>query len=274
MCPLCPLQGSGCFGLSSSSLAAVVPSATEGLNSGCNSNSGSVKSTCWLTMGHAMELALFQLVHCLTFVSDLRLLDAEPVAPPKSGPSVTPYFHSLADISEHSCSSGPSVTHAILSPAGLLSAFKPPAYEDVVHHPGTPPPPYTVGPGHPWTTSSECTRCSSESSCSAHLEGTDVDGVSSQQNALPHQEDEPRAGLSPVHIPPSCRYRRLTGDSGIELCPCPDSSEGEPLKEARASASQPHLENHSPCALPPDSVSQAPPTCVQVGLASSCGNIP
>lgn len=93
MCPLCPLQGSGCFGLSSSSLAAVVPSATEGLNSGCNSNSGSVKSTCWLTMGHAMELALFQLVHCLTFVSDLRLLDAEPVAPPKPGPSATPHFH-------------------------------------------------------------------------------------------------------------------------------------------------------------------------------------
>ncbi|EDK99064.1 WW domain binding protein 1, isoform CRA_c, partial [Mus musculus] len=62
-------QGSGCFGLSSSSLAAVVPSATEGLNSGCNSNSGSVKSTCWLTMGHATGLALFQPVHCLTFAS-------------------------------------------------------------------------------------------------------------------------------------------------------------------------------------------------------------
>lgn len=92
-CPLCLLQGSGCFGLSSSSLAAVVPSATEELNSGCNSNSGSVRSTCWLTMGHATGLALFQLVHCLTFVSDLRLLGAEPVAPPKPGPSTTPHFH-------------------------------------------------------------------------------------------------------------------------------------------------------------------------------------
>ncbi|XP_021020517.1 WW domain-binding protein 1 isoform X3 [Mus caroli] len=164
---------------------------------------------------------------------------------------------------------GPVPTGSLLD-LRLLSAFKPPAYEDVVHHPGTPPPPYTVGPGHPWTTSSECTRCSSESSCSAHLEGTNVEGVSSQQSALPHQEGEPRAGLSPVHIPPSCRYRRLTGDSGIELCPCPDSSEGEPLKESRASASQPDLEDHSPCALPPDSMSQVPP----MGLASSCGDIP
>lgn len=93
MCPLCLPQGSGCFGLSSSSLAVVVPSATEELNSGCNSNSGSVKSTCWLTMGHATGLALFQLVHCLTFVSDLRLLGAEPVAHPKPGPSTTPHFH-------------------------------------------------------------------------------------------------------------------------------------------------------------------------------------
>ncbi|XP_034368365.1 WW domain-binding protein 1 isoform X3 [Arvicanthis niloticus] len=152
----------------------------------------------------------------------------------------------------------------------LLSAFKPPAYEDVVHHPGTPPPPYTMASGHPLTTSNECPRCSSESCCSAHLEGTNVEGVSSHQSALPHQEGEPRAGLSPVHIPPSCRYRRLTGDSGIELCPCPDSIESEPVKELRAGATQPDLEDHSPCALPPDSMSQVPP----VGLTSSYGDIP
>lgn len=273
MCPLCLLQGSGCFGLYSSSLAVVVPSATEELNSGCNSNSGSVKSTCWLTMGHATGLALFQRVHCLTFVSDLRLLGAEPVAPPKPRPSTTPHFHwqtFQSTLSQkrrnHSSRSGPSVTHAVLSPAGLLSAFKPPAYEDVVHHPGSPPPPYTMAPDHPLTTSNECTRCSSESNCSAHLEGTNVEGVSSHQSALPHQEDEPRAGLSPVHITPSCRYRRLTGDSGIELCPCPDSSEGEPVKEVRAS----DLEDHFPCALPPDSMSHVP----SVGLASSYGDIP
>lgn len=124
--------------------------------------------------------------------------------------------------------------------------------------------------GHPLTTSNECPRCSSESCCSAHLEGTNVEGVSSHQSALPHQEGEPRAGLSPVHIPPSCRYRRLTGDSGIELCPCPDSSESEPVKELRAGATQPDPEDHSPCALPPDSMSQVPP----VGLTSSYGDIP
>lgn len=97
-----------------------------------------------------------------------------------------------------------------------------------------------------------------------------MEGVSSHQSALPLQEGEPRAGLSPVHIPPSCRYRHLTGDSGIELCPCPDSSGIEPVKEVRASATQPDVENHSPCALSPDSMSQVPP----VGLASSYGDIP
>lgn len=273
----CLLQGSGCSGQSSSFLAVVAPSATGELNSGCNSSSGSVRSTCWLTMGHATGLALFPLAHCLTFVSDLRLVGAEPVAPPKPGPSPTPHFHwqtFQSTLSPHrrdpSSSSDLSVIHAVLSPAGFLSAFKPPAYEDVVHHPGTPPPPYTMAPGHPLTASSECTSCLPAPSCSAHLEGTNVEGVSSHQSALPRQEGEPRAGVSPVHIPPSCRYRRLTGDSGIELCPCPDSSEGEPVKETRASATQPDLEDHSPCALSPESLSQAPP----LGLASSYGDIP
>ncbi|EAW99654.1 hCG2039828, isoform CRA_a [Homo sapiens] len=61
--------GSGCSGLSSSSLAAVAPSATDELNSGCNNSSGSVKSTCWPIMGHAMGLVLSLPVHCLTFAS-------------------------------------------------------------------------------------------------------------------------------------------------------------------------------------------------------------
>ncbi|XP_023371030.1 WW domain-binding protein 1 isoform X2 [Otolemur garnettii] len=151
----------------------------------------------------------------------------------------------------------------------LLSAFKPPAYEDVVHRPGTPPPPYTVAPGCPLTASSEPTCCSSASSCSAPCEGTNVEGVSSHQSA-PHQEDELEAGVSPASTPPSCRYRRLTGDSGIELCPCPDSSEGEPVKEVRSSATLPDLEDHSPCALPPDPV----PRVSSMGLASRQGDIP
>uniref|UniRef100_A0A8D2JSS5 WW domain binding protein 1 n=1 Tax=Sciurus vulgaris TaxID=55149 RepID=A0A8D2JSS5_SCIVU len=152
----------------------------------------------------------------------------------------------------------------------LLSAFKPPAYEDVVHRPGTPPPPYTMAPGHPLTASSECTCCSSASNCPAHCEGTNVEGVSSHQSVPPHQESEPGAGVSPAHTPPSCRYRRLTGDSGIELCPCPDSSEGEPIKEVRASAIPSDLEDHSPCTLPPDPIPQVSP----MGLASSEGDIP
>ncbi|KAL1767993.1 WW domain-binding protein 1 isoform X1 [Sigmodon hispidus] len=136
----------------------------------------------------------------------------------------------------------------------LLSAFKPPAYEDVVHHPGTPPPPYTMAPGHPLTASSECTCCSSASSCSAHSEGTSVEGVSSHQSTLPHQEAQFTYPLP----------------AGIELCPCPDSSEGEPVKEMRASTTQPDLDDQPPCALPLDSVSQTPP----LGLTSSYGDIP
>lgn len=67
------LQGSGCSGLSSFFLAAVVPSAIDELNSGCSNSSGSERSTYWPTMGRATGLALSLLVHCLTFVSDLRL---------------------------------------------------------------------------------------------------------------------------------------------------------------------------------------------------------
>ncbi|XP_003922637.1 WW domain-binding protein 1 isoform X2 [Saimiri boliviensis] len=147
----------------------------------------------------------------------------------------------------------------------LFSTFKPPAYEDVVHRPGTPPPPYTVAPGLPLTASSEQACCSSSSSCPAHFEGTNVEGVSSHQSAPPHQEGEPGAGVSPAPTPPSCRYRRLTGDSGIELCPCPASGEGEPVKEVRASAPLPDLKDYSHCALPPDSALQVAP----LGLASS-----
>ncbi|XP_008822976.1 WW domain-binding protein 1 isoform X3 [Nannospalax galili] len=164
---------------------------------------------------------------------------------------------------------GPVPTSSLLD-LRLLNAFKPPAYEDVVHRPGTPPPPYVMAPGHPLTASSECTCCSSASSCPAHCEGTNVEGVSADQSSSPHQEGEPRARLSPVHTPPSCRYRRLTGDSGIELCPCPDSSEGEPVKEMRAGTTQPHLEDHSLYTLPSDPMSQVSPQ----GLASSSRHIP
>nr|XP_005575583.2 WW domain-binding protein 1 isoform X4 [Macaca fascicularis] len=164
---------------------------------------------------------------------------------------------------------GPFPTGSLLD-LRLLSTFKPPAYEDVVHRPGTPPPAYTVAPGLPLTASSEQTWCSSSSSCPAHFEGTNVEGVSSHQSAPRHQEGEPGAGVSPAPTPPSCRYRRLTGDSGIELCPCPAPREGEPVKEVRASATLPDLEDYSPCALPPDSVPQVSP----MGLSSSEGDIP
>ncbi|XP_076990769.1 WW domain-binding protein 1 isoform X2 [Tamandua tetradactyla] len=170
------------------------------------------------------------------------------------------------------CHGTGSVPTSSLLDLRLLSTFKPPAYEDVVQRPGTPPPPYAVASGCPLTASSECTCCSSASSCPAHHERTDVASSmnSSHQSDPSHQEGEPGAGMSPAPTPPSCRYRRLTGDSGIELCPCPDSSEGEPVKEARASAIPPDLENHSLCALVPDPVPQVSP----MGLVSSEQHIP
>ncbi|XP_075413024.1 WW domain-binding protein 1 [Tenrec ecaudatus] len=151
----------------------------------------------------------------------------------------------------------------------LLSAFKPPAYEDVVHRPGTPPPPYTVAPTCPSTASSECTHRSPTSSCPAHCEGTNVEGVPTHQHDAPHQEGVPSVGVSSASTPP-CRYRRLTGDSGIELCPCPDSREGEPIKEASSLTTAPHLEDHSPCVLAPTSILHVSP----VGLASVEGDVP
>lgn len=97
-----------------------------------------------------------------------------------------------------------------------------------------------------------------------------MEGVSSHQSAPPHQESEPGAGVSLAPTPPSCRYRRLTGDSGIELCPCPDSSEGEPVKEAKASAFQPDLGGCSPCTLSLDPI----PQVSSMELATSEGGIP
>lgn len=96
-----------------------------------------------------------------------------------------------------------------------------------------------------------------------------MEGVSSHQTA-PCQEDEPGAGVNPVPTPPSCRSRRLTGDSGIELCPCPDSSEGEPVKDTRASVTLPDLEGHPLCVLPLEPT----PQVSSMGLASNEAAIP
>lgn len=97
-----------------------------------------------------------------------------------------------------------------------------------------------------------------------------MEGVSSHQSDPSHQEGELGAGMSSAPTAPSGRYRRLTGDSGIELCPCPDSSEGEPVKDARVGATQPDLRDLSLCVLPLDPTLQVYP----VGLASSEGDIP
>ncbi|KAM6221190.1 WW domain-binding protein 1 [Rhynchocyon petersi] len=145
----------------------------------------------------------------------------------------------------------------------LLSAFKPPAYEEVVHRPGTPPPPYTVAPDRSLTASSDHT-CRSPAPRRAPCEGTTVDQVHGYQRA-PRQEVEAEPGTSSTSTPPSCRSRRLTGDSGIELCPCVDAGDSEPIKAVRAAAAPTSLQGPARGALPLDS---ALPVS-HVGLAPS-----
>ncbi|XP_072475966.1 WW domain-binding protein 1 [Notamacropus eugenii] len=124
--------------------------------------------------------------------------------------------------------SGPGPGGSVLD-LRLLTSFKLPAYEDVACRPGTPPPPYSVAPGPPSPSSSDCTSCSCASSCPPTPPGpvgtssrTHPHGVEFQSGAGVVVQGEPGnigEGESPAHPNRSCRHRRLTGDSGIELCP-------------------------------------------------------
>ncbi|XP_074086133.1 WW domain-binding protein 1 isoform X2 [Macrotis lagotis] len=123
---------------------------------------------------------------------------------------------------------GPGPARSALD-SRLLTSFKLPAYEDVACRPGTPPPPYSVAPGPPSPSSSDCTSCSCASSCPPSPPGPaeDPSGPHSHGGqresgagvAAQGQPGDMGEGESPAPPNRSCRHRRLTGDSGIELCP-------------------------------------------------------
>ncbi|XP_043826809.1 WW domain-binding protein 1 [Dromiciops gliroides] len=141
----------------------------------------------------------------------------------------------------------------------LLTSFKLPAYEDVACRPGTPPPPYSVAPGPPSPSSSDCTSCSCASSCppsplgpigaSSRTHPHRVEWESGAGAVAQSQPGDMGEGESPAPPDRSCRHRRLTGDSGIELCPgtCHGLVDQGPAKPGWAEP--PPLQESSVCSL-------------------------
>lgn len=96
---------------------------------------------------------------------------------------------------------------------GFLPTYLLPAYEEVVDHPATPPPPYTPlqSAAPPADPPEECpcphSVVSIPSDADAALPDTPEATQTHLQSAL-----NPNKDLTPG------RYRRFTGDSGIEVC--------------------------------------------------------
>lgn len=99
------------------------------------------------------------------------------------------------------------------NPPGFLPTYLLPAYEEVVDRPATPPPPYT-----PLQPAPSPSNPPEESLCS-HLAisiPNDADAV------LPATPEAMQTNLNSAYNPNKDstpgRYRRFTGDSGIEVC--------------------------------------------------------
>ncbi|XP_067884727.1 WW domain-binding protein 1-like isoform X1 [Heterodontus francisci] len=135
----------------------------------------------------------------------------------------------------------------------LLASFKLPAYEEVSAQPSTPPPSYTSvqcqGVRSELTPSlsfNNCSSCSCSSSSPSSTSVSDTSDPSTSSNLSPPSDPELGPPLSSLdhtaedvsvaisREAPSCsdseqrqeedetclRHRRLTGDSGIEVCHC------------------------------------------------------
>ncbi|XP_035462388.1 WW domain binding protein 1-like a [Scophthalmus maximus] len=97
----------------------------------------------------------------------------------------------------------------------FLPTYLLPAYEEVVNRPATPPPPYTpLQPAPPSTDPPEASQCP-HASLSVHA-------VDDDDAALPATPEDTHGHLHSAHSPNKDstpgRYRRFTGDSGIEVC--------------------------------------------------------
>ncbi|XP_041050850.1 WW domain-binding protein 1-like isoform X1 [Carcharodon carcharias] len=123
----------------------------------------------------------------------------------------------------------------------LLASFKLPAYEEVSAQPSTPPPSYTSIQGiraelSPSVSSNNCTSCScsssSPNSTSVSDTSTSTDPSTPSEPSLSssdHPAEDVDVAVSQAVL--SCseadeedetrsRHRRLTGDSGIDVCRC------------------------------------------------------
>lgn len=95
---------------------------------------------------------------------------------------------------------------------GFLPTYLLPAYEEVVDRPATPPPPYTpLQPAAPPADLPEECPCSHSISILSNADTAPPDTPEATQNHL-------QSAYNPDKDSTPGRYRRFTGDSGIEVC--------------------------------------------------------
>lgn len=100
---------------------------------------------------------------------------------------------------------------------GFLPTYLLPAYEEVVDRPATPPPPYT-----PLQSSPPSTDPPQEPPCPQSAISIPNDAADAADDALPPTPEVTQSHLHGAFNPnkdlTAGRYRRFTGDSGIEVC--------------------------------------------------------
>ncbi|NXD74314.1 WBP1 protein, partial [Eolophus roseicapillus] len=115
---------------------------------------------------------------------------------------------------------------------GLLASFKLPAYEEVAHGPGSPPPPYSpvLAPCSSSLSSERCSSCSCGSSCATSPSSTSLSAPGTDATSTPSDD----AGTSSTGTAGSWEPPQLHGlfSSTTDLCeadgqPCSDIEEGE-----------------------------------------------
>lgn len=100
---------------------------------------------------------------------------------------------------------------SVFSP-GFLPIYLLPAYEDAVNRPATPPPPYTPLQPAPPLSDPPDEACVSPLVVSVPIDADAADETPEATHIQSHSTNNHNKDLTPG------RYRRFTGDSGIEVC--------------------------------------------------------
>lgn len=103
---------------------------------------------------------------------------------------------------------------------GLLPSYLLPAYDEVVSHPPTPPPPYSIRPPSQVAPLGPERTDELQPLSSPRPRECEPDAREDQVSQQPREGKEQTAG----------RHRRFTGDSGIEVCVCGHGQGGDPLE--------------------------------------------